>query len=300
LKEGSIASLWRINLSATRELHSGVNRSVNWECISTSGKEVGKISHHTCAMISAKDVCFFGGIKGGVTNPEISALNLTNNIWTTIKLNTKIEHIGRDDHACADMQDGTFLTFGGYVNGSRSNEVIMFKHEGNSFNCEVVHGGENDESEGPVARAGTAMCVSHDKQLYMFGGQEDDNRKLCDIWSFNCEIKKWTSLDLDDEAFCPTQRSGHSTCVWNNKMYIFGGILELTHEMNDLVCFDFDTKKFSCGSETADDLNATNKYQGDEGSPTLKNHSQSLKRGKTMALSMTPSKSPSKKHHTMQ
>lgn len=143
------------------------------------------------------------------------------------------------------------------------------------------------------------MGVSADKQLYMFGGQEDDNRKLCDIWSFDCEAKKWTSHNVDDEAYCPTQRSGHSTCVWNNKMYIFGGILELTHEMNDLVCFDFEAKKFSCGSETAEDLNATNKqYNADEGSPTLKNNT-SLRRGKTTMMNSTPSKSPSKKHATM-
>jgi hypothetical protein len=34
-------------------------------------------------------------------------------------------------------------------------------------------------------------------------------------------------------------------------MYIFGGIFELTHELNDLVCFDFRTLKFSSNSETA-------------------------------------------------
>ena len=37
--------------------------------------------------------------------------------------------------------------------------------------------------------------------------------------------------------------------VWNDKMYIFGGIFELTKELNDLVCFDFKTMKFSGNDE---------------------------------------------------
>lgn len=34
-------------------------------------------------------------------------------------------------------------------------------------------------------------------------------------------------------------RSGHTAVVWGQKMYIFGGILELTKELNDMVVFDF-------------------------------------------------------------
>lgn len=39
-------------------------------------------------------------------------------------------------------------------------------------------------------------------------------------------------------------------------MYIFGGIFELTHELNDLCVFDFDTRKFSVrGDDGQDDMN---------------------------------------------
>jgi hypothetical protein len=37
---------------------------VGWECIATTGKDIGKISHHSCAIISAKEVVFYGGLKG--------------------------------------------------------------------------------------------------------------------------------------------------------------------------------------------------------------------------------------------
>ena len=40
------------------------------------------------------------------------------------------------------------------------------------------------------------------------------------------------------------ERSGHTAVVFGNKMYVFGGIYELTHELNDLTSFDFETCQF--------------------------------------------------------
>lgn len=40
------------------------------------------------------------------------------------------------------------------------------------------------------------------------------------------------------------ERSGHTAVVHGNKMFIFGGIYELTHELNDLCSFDFETCQF--------------------------------------------------------
>lgn len=34
-------------------------------------------------------------------------------------------------------------------------------------------------------------------------------------------------------------------------MYIFGGILELTKELNEMLCYNFQTKCFSCLSKDA-------------------------------------------------
>jgi len=64
LKEGPIASLWRVNLSAIHRMKSNPTSPVSWELISSSGRDIGRISHHTCALVSAKEVVFFGGLKG--------------------------------------------------------------------------------------------------------------------------------------------------------------------------------------------------------------------------------------------
>lgn len=134
------------------------------------------------------------------------------------------------------MGDGSFLVFGGYVDGSRVDEVIGCKHEGATLSADPVI---IDEPR-PSARASVSVGV-YGRKVFMFGGQEDDNRKLNDMWCFNCDEDSWTQIECGPDDFKPTPRSGHTTVVHGQKMYIFGGILELTHELNDLVVYDFET-----------------------------------------------------------
>ena len=79
LKEGPISSLWRVSLSAIQRMKSNPTSPVSWELISSSGRDIGKISHHTCALVSAKEVVFFGGLKGEDSSKSAFILNLLNN-----------------------------------------------------------------------------------------------------------------------------------------------------------------------------------------------------------------------------
>lgn len=87
LKEGTVSSLWRINLTCIQQLQQGINKPVGWECIQTSAKnDIGKISHHRCAMISANEVVFFGGNKPEGNNMQCHVLNLLKNEWSIMNL----------------------------------------------------------------------------------------------------------------------------------------------------------------------------------------------------------------------
>lgn len=89
LKEGAISSMWRVNLTAVQQLHQGDNKQVGWDCVATTGKDIGKISHHTCCMVSAKEVVFFGGLKGDSSSNSVFLLNLVGNIWSSISPKVK-------------------------------------------------------------------------------------------------------------------------------------------------------------------------------------------------------------------
>lgn len=96
LKEGAVPTMWRVNLTALQQLHGGVQKPVCWEQVQTSGRDIGRISHHKCAMISAKEVAFFGGLRADTSGNCVSILNLANNTWQNC--NVKVSFIAFNHH----------------------------------------------------------------------------------------------------------------------------------------------------------------------------------------------------------
>jgi len=90
----------------------------------------------------------------------------------------------------------------------------------------------------PCERASHSIA-HHEGKCYIFGGQDDDNNKLADIWELDLASGNYKQLELAASSFEPIGRSGHSANVFDGKMYIFGGILELTKEINEMMVFDF-------------------------------------------------------------
>ena len=124
----------------------------------------------------------------------------------------------RDDHVMSDCSDGSFLVFGGFVKGSRNDELLRFSQNGVAVDGEVLAGGETDV-KGPMPRA-SHSSVCHNDKLYVFGGQDDDNNKLGDLWEFDLTGKKWNEITQAEGDFCPKPRSGHTAVCRGDKMYI--------------------------------------------------------------------------------
>jgi len=51
----------------------------------------------------------------------------------------------------------------------------------------------------------------------------------------------------------PQPKSGHTAVQFSNKMFIFGGILEITKEQNELVVYDFAHNKFETMEEAVEE-----------------------------------------------
>jgi len=85
--------------------------------------------------------------------------------------------------------------------------------------------------------------------MYIFGGKNDENTKLNDTWKFSLKTFEWTCVQthiekMDDEHLRPVARSGHASQVYKDCMIIYGGILEVTKELNDMHIFDFKKEKW--------------------------------------------------------
>ena len=59
----------------------------------------------------------------------------------------------------------------------------------------------------PQPRAGHSATV-HNGKMYVFGGKDEDNEKLKDLWSFDFDTREWKEVSCDSEGL--VSRSGHS------------------------------------------------------------------------------------------
>ena len=92
-----------------------------------------------------------------------------------------------------DCGDGSFMVFGGFVNGYRVNELLRFKPKENvSIDCEECPVTKGAGGE-PCARTGHASGY-YNGHFFVFGGQDDDNNKLGDMWDYDCAAKTWTQI----------------------------------------------------------------------------------------------------------
>lgn len=187
--------------------------------------------------MSGETIYFYGGLKGEDSVKDIFKFNVKTNCWSQDSLEGDL--IARDDHAIACQENGDFYVFGGFVDGSRVNQTcVITRGEGGAFKGEMCSEG----GDIPV-RAGHST-VLHNGALYTFGGQDDDNNKLDDVWMYDVANAAWTLCAQEEGALKPTPRCGHTATVCDGKMYVFGGILELTKELNDLCIFDIATQKW--------------------------------------------------------
>jgi hypothetical protein len=80
--------------------------------------------------------------------------------------------------------------------------------------------------------------------MWIFGGRDEDNLKLKDLWRFDIATNVWSEIHPSDGVL-PLERSGHCADVFESQyMIVFGGIYEITKELNDLYMFDFTKKKW--------------------------------------------------------
>lgn len=151
--------------------------------------------------------------------------------WNPIKTRGDIVK-PRDEHtAVIDEANSAMVVFGGFEDGERTNETVIYNLKTNVWT--KVKLGNNDKR--PCPRSGHSACVSG-HTMYVFGGKSDNSHKLNDLWAFDLNSHLWSHVNpVDDEL--PETRSGHSAVIYHKIMIIFGGIFEVTRELNDVLAF---------------------------------------------------------------
>lgn len=89
------------------------------------------------------------------------------------------------------------------------------------------------------SRIGTDLALRNDK-IYLFGGY-DGAERLNDLYYFNLKDNKFVKVIHNNSSDCehlPKNRKGHTFCLFGDSIFLFGGIHDVTWELDDLFAFD--------------------------------------------------------------
>lgn len=70
--------------------------------------------------------------------------------------------------------------------------------------------------------------------MYMFGGSRIDER-YNDIWIFDLNTQIWN--ELNPKGKIPQARNGHTFFAYKQNLFLFGGIHDITYEVNDFCVY---------------------------------------------------------------
>ena len=94
----------------------------------------------------------------------------------------------------------------------------------------------------PEGRRDHSMVYSNiNKKVYLFGGWNCSDQ-LNDLW---CLDDGWDWSIVTVSGNIPSGRRGHTACIFQNNMIIFGGLYGLSKYLNELYLFDIVTSSWS-------------------------------------------------------
>lgn len=248
IREGSINSLYELNLLCLQELNNDelhypggepMQSSYKWRLVTPTGNAQqipGRIAYHT-SCVYKDNMYLFGGNhmtsdqNDGFTD-KIHYLNMRTMSWSVIRTRGDQVMI-RDEHTgVVDAESTSMIIFGGFQSGERTNQTSIYNFTTNMWENVTIPNGQPV----PCSRSGHSASI-YNGMMYIFGGKNDSSEKLNDLWVFNIAEKKWVQIEAEGDE--PFERSGHSSAIFDDYLAIFGGIWDVTKELNDLHLYSF-------------------------------------------------------------
>lgn len=148
----------------------------------------------------------------------------------------------RVNHAAVAI-NGKVYSFGGYCTGDRYDvrePIDVHVLNTVSLRWSLVQS-QSHPDDVPFQRYGHTV-VAHGDCAYLWGGRND--RGGCNVvYCFDTDTMTWSRRKACGQV--PEARDGHSACVVNQRMYIFGGFEDLSDRFSRAVYFlDFESMRW--------------------------------------------------------
>eukprot|EP01080_Neovahlkampfia_damariscottae_P011723 gene11723-5062_t len=204
-------------------------------------KQLSERCMHSCVTYG-DSLYFFGGENSeSLWTNDFYSLTLTQGqpVWKQENENT----LKRDGHSATVVENEMYV-LGGSTN-AKSDKIQL-----SCYNFETKEWSNVDFSgDSPSPRKLHSVSYSAKLgELVIFGGQtlEKKPKYLDDLYTFNIKEKTFKKVEVENSN--PKPRSGHSSVIKDDKMYVFGGSNvsdDTVRYFNDLNVFDVETMSWS-------------------------------------------------------
>lgn len=151
-------------------------------------------------------------------------------------------------HRAATIGETTYVV-GGRYKGSSESEMAVYRMERMD-----VHEGvdevewirvETTGEETPRARRGASVTAFGDRELVVFGGEDDEGRFMNDVWILDVDTLAWRAVK-NPSGTVPEPRAEHTATTWGREtLLIFGGTGRSTKCYDSLYALDLTQGKWT-------------------------------------------------------
>ncbi|KRX02130.1 hypothetical protein PPERSA_06325 [Pseudocohnilembus persalinus] len=227
--EKILDDFWKINLN---------EKTYQWQQIPQDKNNYpGPKSRHGCFFID-KYFYIFGGQSGPLqNNNQLMRFDTEKLKWKIIETQNTPPPI--DSFSLIQNQtENSIYIIAGFQKYQGYTQSI---YELNLTNFQWKNLTQDEQNSKKMSgRINCGSVLDQGKQIiYCFGGY-DGYKRLNDMWSFDLNSKKWQKINYASKIY-PIARSGMMMHFQQNKIFIYGGIHEITFELDDFFVFDIQT-----------------------------------------------------------
>ena len=214
-------------------------------------------------------ICIGGTDKSCEQYNKINEYNLINNSWKNWNCNEQIELdlelSGHSSNLIKINKKEYIFIFGGFDNWKEEFTAQSYLIDISNKYFEKINYFNNKEKnvELPSPRTYHSSNYDEEKQIiYIYGGTDmninhSKNNNFQSVWAYYLEKNVWKKIEIANPNQSGAPR-GHSSILFNNKLYIFGGVTLFKKFQNRLSIIDLNSKKI-------ENLDFNNQQNGQNG-----------------------------------
>lgn len=203
-----------------------VNYEVNKQ-IEDCGSPLMRYKHAVCSAPNSGYIYIHGGRFGNLPlDDDVWRFDVHQNIWQQLKtIGCKPPSL--QEHTLLEYNYQLYL-FGGQVSASNNdNSFWRLDLSNNEWQSLSMKSNKFGAHLGPTNRRGHS-AILYASSMYIYGGFEDFRGSSGQLWEFNLITQRWELKNLSSTSAChPEPRHSHSAIVYNDNMYIYGGLSNL-------------------------------------------------------------------------